>query len=344
MASARLASVVALLVVALLAVAGCGAPIQILAPDGLDLASWERTAVPDSATVHTFTSAPSGVWGVDYGSGLVLTRRGDGSGWTVAADLAPEYLERIQFVDAETGFVCGDYGFVYRTDDGGATWTEISPAIAGRITEPYRDDEPQDQSPDGWFVAYYDLHFESATSGYVWGFQYNPARGFRETRETLLYTTRDGGASWQRRAEAEIEPARRSFFDRAPQRQTTLAGTYFLDAKTRWRYEHVDRQPAIARSTDGGATWSSTLLPETPHGRWIHRSIVFADRQNGLAFGGSLAETDPRAVVFRTWDGGATWTLQDVDWPHVHHARWIDGRIYVSTKESGFYVSPELAR
>ena len=78
-------------------------------------------------------------------------------------------LRQVHFVDAQVGFACGgkrfEYGRIYKTSDGGATWSRFD-------------------GPDA--ASFYSIHFLNADTGYAGG------EGIR------LFVTRDGGDSWQR--------------------------------------------------------------------------------------------------------------------------------------------------
>ena len=41
------------------------------------------------------------------------------------AGLDSIYFEQIQFVDNKQGWICGEYGKIYHTNDGGETWQEM---------------------------------------------------------------------------------------------------------------------------------------------------------------------------------------------------------------------------
>lgn len=302
---------------------------------------WRTISVIDSLTIHKLTAFEGEFWGVDYGNGLILNSPNGTDNWKVLADLPSEYLERIQFLDHNLGFTCGDYGYVYKTTDGGKNWIEISPSVDLRITEAYRGDSTKNQEPDGMFVAYYDMFFASETQGFVWGFKYNPSKGFRESFERLIFETNDGGNSWSPVPSSGYEALKSTYYSNLPKDKTHLSGTFYLDKNHLWKSENIDRKQHISRSIDAGQTWESSRLPDEELGRYIIRSIIFKNTREGYVYAGTLGDEPLKAVVFQTTDGGKTWSLPNKDWPHLHDAIWAQGRIWVTGK-NGFLQSGNM--
>ena len=105
------------------------------------------------------------VWVV--GSGTTIAVSADhGVSWQQRDFKEDAMFNTVQFVDAGNGFITGEFGSVYRTADGGATWTAL-PKI------------PND------FYSYAAL-FVSPKEGYVTGLAGATLR------------TRDGGDSWDK--------------------------------------------------------------------------------------------------------------------------------------------------
>lgn len=186
----------------LIAITACKAPVSFISTDK----NWQNITVPDlKVPLHQMAVSGPHIWATDYGEGKLFYSPDAGKSWQQPMTFGSEYIEVIQFPDEKTGFVCGDYGFVYRSDDGGLTWTQISPPVDQRITERFRNDSTKDQEPDGAFVAYYGMHFIDGQEGFVSGFTNNPRQGFRDSFKRLLFHTRDGGQSW-----SDIPPPRQS--------------------------------------------------------------------------------------------------------------------------------------
>ncbi|MEO0627089.1 MAG: YCF48-related protein, partial [Bacteroidota bacterium] len=72
-------------------------------------------------------------------------------------------LRELQFIDEDTGFLCGDIGLVARTQNGGATWTVLETPTTESIQ---------------------DIKFLDKQVGYVCGFG------------SVILSTTDGGNTW----------------------------------------------------------------------------------------------------------------------------------------------------
>ncbi len=302
---------------------------------------WVTASLPKDITIHKITSTQNQFWGVDYGKGLILNSPNGKNDWTINADLGSEYFEKIQFINEKAGFVCGDYGYVYKTTDGGKNWQEISPTIKNRITENFRGDSTKNQEPDGSFAAYYDMYFKNSQQGFVWGFVYNPAKGFRNSYQRLIFETKDGGSSWQPIKETEYEQLKSSYYKEAPKQKKHYSGTYYLNENLLWKAESNNRVQHISRSVDGGKSWQSSKLTDQDLGRFIVRSIVFINENEGYVLAGTLGKEPLKALVFHSLDGGLSWKLIENDWPHLHDAIWVDGRVWVSGR-NGFLALSEI--
>ena len=296
-------------------------------------ASSQEVRLSENLILHELAYTNGTIWAVDYGNGVVLKSLDNGDNWVVGAKLESEYFEQIQFVNESTGFVCGDYGYVYRTKDGGATWQEISPEIEDRITEHYRNDSTKNQNPDGQFVAYYHMYFSDSLSGFISGFKMNPKVGGSSFRPLYLITT-DGGDSWELLGkEPDLPSSTEKVF---------MNNKFYLTKSEQWTSKKTRDSYLIRKSTNGGETWSDAELPGyKPDEKWMIRKILFKDRNNGFAFGGTLDE-EKKALIFYTSDGGETWIQSQVDWPHIHDAILVEDKLFLSGK-AGFFEVVDLS-
>jgi photosystem II stability/assembly factor-like uncharacterized protein len=183
------------------------------------------------------------------------------------------------FVDANTGWLVLNYGLgLLVSHDAGRTWTPSGPSgINSSI-----DLEPLQffSSQDGLVVA----HTKPPPQ---------PAPG-----ESLsVYRTRDGGRSWQKGLAVDGASGHVSF----------------ITANEGWAASAVFPK-ILHHTTDGGASWQAiqTSEPSPGTGTWKGAvGIYFVDRLVGYAFSPPLTrpyERAPGGTLFRTADGGATWT------------------------------------
>ncbi|WP_171025858.1 YCF48-related protein [Hymenobacter jeollabukensis] len=231
------------------------------------------------------------------GSGLLKTTDG-GDTWTVQA---PVGGNRMACPDANTVVIAGGNSTVTRSGDGGQTWTSSTvPAqfpygtnlIALEMVDSQVGYVAGDNNGLGPLLA------RTTDGGRSWqsissGAPVNPLRyfsfpsattGFALTYNTV-YRTTNGGQSWQA-------------LNLSSMYVSSLAGLDFVDAQTGYV---VDDSGQLFKTTDGGATWTASMLNRTRNYASGHpRNIRFFDRGNGCV-------QDDAGNVFRTTDGGANW-------------------------------------
>jgi len=218
-------------------------------------------------------------------------------------------------------------GRVFRTVDGGATWTVDTVSGASRLdfrgikafnadTAVITSAGPAEQgqahiyrTADGgktWSLAWSDttkgvfldgVAFWDARHGFTFS---DPVDG-----RLVILTTDDGGANWTRTPPSNIPPVLKGEAAFAAS-NTQLA---VQGSSNAWIATGGAAEARVFRSTDRGRTWqvSSTGLPGgTSAGLF---GIAFADARHGLAVGGDYAiARGPSDRAIRTNDGGVTWT------------------------------------
>ena len=154
---------------------------------------------------------------------------------------------------------------IYVTENGGVDWTR---------------QETASYSASASFTNV--VHFFDENNGFCQG---DPVDGYFE-----LYTTTDGGTTWERVPEANI-PAPISG-------EWGIVGYYDSIGDNIWFGTNKGR---VYRSSDKGLNWE--VSETTLTGKYV--DVVFTDAMNGLAQdkgSGTLGE------LSRTTDGGVTWT------------------------------------
>ncbi len=123
--------------------------------------------------------------------------------------------------------------------------------------------------------------------------------GWALNNQAVLRTT-DGGNTW---------------FNATPSGVSGLPGSsFFLDSATGWVVlPGADfTSGTLYRTTDGGASWTSNAVP------FAGASIQFLDPADGWALAGlGVALSDEAVAVFRTSDGGVTWSQVFTDEPNA---------------------------
>lgn len=206
------------------------------------------------------------------------------------------------FTAADTGWVAGDLGRVFRTEDGGKTW--LRQDAGGR--RPFfsitcvDDQHAMMATTDGTIFATTD-------GGATWTPQQTPVdRNLLQVRCATpkrctavgdfgqVVHTEDGGATWDDVGLPEDFKLPDMALDMgvAPN-DALLYGISYADENNVWVSGEFG---TIIKSSDGGRTWTQqeTGLESTIFG------ISMADTMNGMAVGID-------SVILTTDDGGATW-------------------------------------
>ncbi len=261
--------------------------------------------------------------------GWVLTRLGAGG----------QDLNAVYFLDSKRGWVAGDDGQVWRTEDGGRSWTQQQIGIKESISDLYFRDKENGylladnqilSTADGgatWhqtrrFLAtefggaqpeLYSVRFASKKKGWIVG---NLSR--RDVLvDSLVLFTADGGATWQRQTVPTHDE---------------LIHLDFIGDKRGWI---TGDKGTILRTTDGGASW--TRLRVETSATLYH--VDFLDDERGWVVGA-------RGTMLRTIDGGDTWLAAAVPTPRAtllsvsfvnEDEGWIVGRggVILRASDSG---------
>lgn len=236
----------------------------------------------------------------------------------------------LHFVDANTGWLMAhvgagmshDYVNVYRTTDGGQTWT--------KLVDPYTDNLQQSCAKTG-------LIFTDTNNGWVTGDCYGVQPG-----APYLYRTTDGGQSWEA-VELPAPASAPELFNTETLACGVQAPVYF-DARTgllpvECLDLNANRPKAfLYRTADGGRTWTAEPIEGD------YQSATFLDATTGWVLTNSGPETP--SALFTTTDGAATlrqtktvnWTGRfsfvspQVGWAVAESA---EGRALVQTTDGG---------
>ncbi|MGH3647114.1 MAG: WD40/YVTN/BNR-like repeat-containing protein [Micromonosporaceae bacterium] len=183
-------------------------------------------------------------------------------------------------VDAQTAWVSGSAGGVWRTSDGGASWQDVSPA--GTEGMAFRDIEVQ---PGG----------ERAS-----------VLAIGEGEDSRIYTTGDGGASWEL---AFVNEEPHAFYDCMDFFAGGRRGLAMSDP--------VDGKFRIAATYDGGHSWS--VLPDAGMPDAVPGEFGFAASGTCLVTAGArdawFASGGAASRIFHTRDAGLTWEVTDAPLP-----------------------------
>jgi photosystem II stability/assembly factor-like uncharacterized protein len=187
----------------------------------------------------------------------------------------------VVFVDANTGWYGNGAGKLFKTLDGGQSWTQIL-------------DRP------GTFVR--ALGFVDTDLGFLGNIGPNYFPGV--TDATPLYRTRDGGLSWEPVA---IEGPAITGICAIDVHKSSFINAGVLDHRVSIRAGGRVGGPALlATSRDAGETWTSEDLSALTA---MILDVHFVDERIGFICGATDTNVEQsRALILRTGDGGQTWS------------------------------------
>jgi len=200
----------------------------------------------------------------------------------------------VTFGDARDGWAVGAAPGnmatgLYRTTDGGTTWTKVASPCQGSLAGPLRA-----------------VAFRSATSGLA---VCAATLGAGGEFHSVLSTT-NGGATWQVRASVAPAPSQQT--GTVPSVGSLQYGGYIQGIElapdgAAWMWG--DRMDVL-KSTDGGVTWRGLGLTSDGGGVGVGWPL---DAVHGLAI---VGDPNRQATLFKvTADGGHTWQERTV-WPY----------------------------
>jgi photosystem II stability/assembly factor-like uncharacterized protein len=189
-----------------------------------------------------------------------------------AEPVSPRDFLEAEMVASASGWAQTNRG-VYWTDDGGASWRDITPE-AGRPVFPQAVEFADPEH--GWAVA---------------------EEGSEPHPRPALFATSDGGRSWTR---TPISIGSR--YSQVGDAYFSAVGPHRVFALVRESRNTAFSVGYMFESRDGGRHWHE--LPERPP----HAGpIVFTGARDGW-----LAEEGPEPTLYRTRDGGRRWTEVDL--------------------------------
>jgi len=257
-------------------------------------------------------------------------------------------ISDVWFVDANTGWACGDLkaaaaeegGFIINTRDGGKTWKLQmgDPHSATRkVARLFFLD-----ATHGWATQNGSKllrttdgeNWETVGNGSPgWALAFvSPQIGFHIEGERLLMTT-DGGASWKEhyQCQAKVE------VDGLPHDETChLQAIAFPTPTVGYAVssEVSDKSSVVVKTTDGGKTWNvASFIPQSTG---LDNSLGFADENTGFVM-------TYQSKLMATYDGAKTWhgmpTSVPGGRPRIEFANptgWtIEGKTWAYTTDGG---------
>ncbi len=242
---------------------------------------------------------PETCWVVGNKSTILFTSDG-GTTWQVQLGGDPQAtdddLSKVFFLDAKNGWAMTESGKIMGTRDG-STWAELS-TVSGT-------------SRGLWFLSPQN------------GFEFENSPQATQRRST------DGGRTWKPEGRCSVDAT----IGGLPRTlQCTLYAAHFLSPTSGFAGGGAGAAidgttvATFGRTTDGGQTWTMSVIPESK--RPI-TAVRFWTEKDGIVV------MERGEEVYWTSDGGTTWTRSVTQrlWPSAHGVG--EGKIIVAIGESG---------
>ncbi len=292
------------------------APTILHTTDGLEWSSQGTDLIIPGADLSSVSVVDSSiVWvagGISEGFGVVLKTTDGGETWLRMGNETeiPEPVLCVKAFSADVALISGESNSIYRTTDGGASWSSLAPqghqgvnwqCINGLsqsniwVAGGTENTGEMMHSGDGGIL--WTTHGDSLVQDYtmigITPFDQNNIWAVGHA-VTLIKTT-TGGIEWEYAgpdsAQGEIADAN---------------GITVLSPLSAWVVLDYDN---IWRTEDGGITWVEQQIPQSAKGHFLLR-ISAVDGNTAWVVGRSSAGL-PSGVILHTTDGGNTWTRQD---------------------------------
>ena len=284
---------------------------------------WKGVTCPTPENLHNgyFVDNMYG-WIISYGTGVLLQTQDGGINWDVQTQLDPIYFEDIVFLSRDKGWICGEYGSLLYTLDGGNTWLKK---------------ELADSS-----VAFYGMDFISEKTGILVGLNV-------KNRRPIIFLTEDSGESWRQKLDnlpligglehilfvndhdwfiggrgyiLMTHDAGRNWQAGILSENAVIRGLFMQNKSEGWAVGH---EGMIFKTMDGGLSWQK--VENFTQNRL--RNIYFITKKEGFICGDNNVE---KGSLWYTLDGGKNWQSVLNDTPDLHRVfpspdhLWIIGK------------------
>lgn len=261
--------------------------------------------LPSNSCTTIYTNLGNGYRDVSYvGSkmivigafGKIVTSDDEGESWRYIQSGTNEPLNDIQMVTESVGYIAGEGGELFKTEDGGNNWFRLRANMTTTFVRPNR---VYFLSPKVGYNYGNGSFLKTTDGGKTWediASRINKAEindmvfisesvGFLCGSGGALAWTVDAGKTWKKLDPGGLGSAK-------------LTSIVFINPSTAYL---ADDMGDIMKSIDGGATWSRIGIVDG-----FVRQLLFIDEKNAYAITSNNS-------VHRTMDGGVTWKTETVD-------------------------------
>jgi photosystem II stability/assembly factor-like uncharacterized protein len=252
--------------------------------------------VPGDPNVYYFGAASGGVWKSTDGGVHWDPVFDDQPAQSVGAIAVAPSDPNVVWVGTGEAHIRSNVSIgngVYRSTDGGRTWSHMGLEMSGRISRIRI--HPND--PDLIYVA---------ALGHLYGPQ----------QERGVYRSRDGGETWERVLFAGENAGASDLIMDPNNPRILLAGTWQMEIRT-WGRWSGGPESGLWMTRDGGSSWERLEGNGLPTGTWGKIGLAMSrddsDRVYALIETNSNRDFEPleefQGVLWRSDDGGRTWDM-----------------------------------
>jgi photosystem II stability/assembly factor-like uncharacterized protein len=276
--------------------------------------------VSGNPTTFYFGAVDGGIWKTTD-AGMVWTPIFDGQPVASIGALAVAPSDPMTIYagtgesDIRSNLASGDG--VYRSRDAGATWTNVGLAETRQISRIVVDP----RNPEVVYVG---------ALGHA--FAPNPERG--------VFKSIDGGTHWSKVLDQGPEIGVADLAIAAQRPDVLFAATWHTHRPPWSTYAPIDGPGAgIFRSQDAGQTWQRLSGNGLPDGDWGRPAVaVSADGKRVYL----LIDCKSKSGLYRSDDGGNSWTLQNAD-KRLTSRAWYFGNITIDPQNADVFYVPNVA-
>ncbi len=272
-----------------------------------------------SAAVAGSSARPQEYWMGTTGGGVFKTTDGGGRWFPVSDKYFGGTIGAIGVSESDPDVVYAGTGEwpvrgnvsngdgVYRTGDGGKTWSYIGLVETRQIARV----RVHPKNPDVVFVA---------ALGHIWG--PNPDRG--------VFKSTDGGKHW-RKVLFRNDSTGAVDLVMDPSNPDIMYAAMWQVSRKPWQLVSGGPGSGIFKSTDGGETWKEiTRNPGLPGGLIGNVGLSVSLAKPSVVW--AIIENDSGGV-FRSGDGGATWTRTNAE-RKLRQRAWYYTKIFADPKDT----------
>lgn len=226
--------------------------------------TWTSVSIGTTATIRSISYADENtVYLVGYSgtfstgiNGIIIKSIDGGATWGQPITVSSTMLQTIHFTSANIGYVAGSNDGVYKTTNGGTTWTSITNGIYVNSSSS---------------TTYYSIDFATTNVGFLSG-----ANG-------KIYKTTNGGSSWTSCLSGYVAADSIQNFIGRDVSSFLFSSISCISADTIYALGSIAGIANIIKSTDGGLSWREKLVVVATKPKF--NSICFPTSKVGYVVG-----------------------------------------------------------